>query len=70
MHKLFLTLLTASLLGGSFALCAQTIEWPAYGGSPGGGHYAPVTQINAGNVSRLEQAWVQRELESELLEQE
>ncbi len=60
MHKLFLTLVTTSLLIGSLALAAQTIEWPAYGGTPGGGHHAPITQINAGNVSQLEQAWVHR----------
>lgn len=29
-------------------------------GSPGGGHYAPITQINARNISRLEQTWVHR----------
>lgn len=53
-------LLTTILLGGSLALTAETIEWPAYGGAPGGGHYAPIAQINAGNVSRLGQAWVHR----------
>lgn len=60
MYKLFLTLLTTSLIGGSLVFAAETIDWPAYGGSPGGGHYAPITQINAGNVSRLEQAWTHR----------
>lgn len=60
MHKYFPILLTFSLLGASLALAEETIEWPAYGGSPGGGHYAPITQINAGNVSQLKQAWVHR----------
>jgi len=39
---------------------AQEVDWPAYGGSDGGGHYSPATQINRENVKRLQQAWVHR----------
>ena len=39
---------------------AETVDWPAYGGSPGGGHYSPADQINRDNVARLQQAWVHR----------
>lgn len=60
MYRLLRTLLAGSLFSGNLALATETIEWPAYGGSPGGGHYAPIAQINADNVSRLEQAWVHR----------
>jgi quinoprotein glucose dehydrogenase len=60
MYRLLLTLLASSLLSASPALATETIDWPAYGHSPGGGHHAPITQINAGNVSQLEQAWVHR----------
>ena len=45
-------------------LCAsaqgENIDWPAYGGSAGGGHYSSAEQITADNVERLEQAWVHR----------
>src|SRR5438094_8418571 len=32
-------------------------DWPVYGRDPGAQRYAPLTQINAGNVSTLVQAW-------------
>ena len=32
-------------------------EWSSYGGDPGGQRYAPLTQIDRANVSRLEIAW-------------
>jgi len=32
-------------------------EWPAYGGDAGGSRYAPIAQINRGNVARLREAW-------------
>ncbi|MCZ6829176.1 MAG: pyrroloquinoline quinone-dependent dehydrogenase [Gammaproteobacteria bacterium] len=35
-----------------------TDDWPAYGGSPGGGHYSAATQITPDNVTALEQAWI------------
>lgn len=37
-----------------------TAMWPAWGGAPGGGHYSPLTQIDAGNLRALEVAWVHR----------
>ena len=36
---------------------AQSTDWPAYGGDPGGMKYSPVTQIDRLNVSRLTVAW-------------
>jgi quinoprotein glucose dehydrogenase len=36
---------------------ARTGEWTAYGGNLAGQRYSPLTQINAGNVSNLKQAW-------------
>ncbi|MGQ0640127.1 MAG: pyrroloquinoline quinone-dependent dehydrogenase [Gemmatimonadaceae bacterium] len=33
------------------------VEWPAYGGDPGGQKYSPLADINRGNVSRLTLAW-------------
>jgi quinoprotein glucose dehydrogenase len=38
----------------------QTGGWPATEGLPGGGRYSPLADIHAGNVGRLEQAWVYR----------
>jgi quinoprotein glucose dehydrogenase len=35
-------------------------EWPHYGNDLGGTRFSQVTQINASNVGRLEQAWVYR----------
>ncbi len=32
-------------------------DWPSYGRDPGAQRYSPLTQINAGNVSQLVQAW-------------
>ncbi len=36
---------------------AGNIEWPAYGGAPGGGHYTPAKEITPANVKDLKQAW-------------
>lgn len=32
-------------------------EWAWYAGDPGGNHYSPLTEINRGNVGKLELAW-------------
>lgn len=50
-----------SLILGT-AVSAQDIgsDWPQYGGSDGGTRYAPYSQINAGNVSKLEKVWTYR----------
>src|SRR3569623_1608791 len=32
-------------------------DWPAYGGTYAARRYSPLTQINAGNVGKLEQVW-------------
>jgi quinoprotein glucose dehydrogenase len=32
-------------------------DWPTFGRDPGGQRYAPLTQINADNVTRLARAW-------------
>ncbi len=48
--------LTAFLFVGG-VLCAQT-DWQSYGGDAGSMRYSPLTQINAGNIRQLKQAWV------------
>jgi quinoprotein glucose dehydrogenase len=35
-------------------------DWPSYGGNAGGTRFSPLTQINRGNVARLEVAWEYR----------
>ncbi len=35
-------------------------QWGAYGGSPGGGHFSSLAQINGSNVEQLELAWEHR----------
>jgi quinoprotein glucose dehydrogenase len=39
---------------------AQRVEWPVYGGDPGGMRYSPLTTINRSNVHRLHPVWVWR----------
>jgi quinoprotein glucose dehydrogenase len=36
---------------------ANNWEWPTYGADLGNTRYAPLDQINAGNISKLEVAW-------------
>jgi|TARA_B100000315_G_scaffold260346_1_gene321014 quinoprotein glucose dehydrogenase len=57
MGKYFLCILT---LTAAIDTQAEEIEWPAYGGAPGGGHYTSATQIDKSNVERLVQAWTHR----------
>ncbi|MCY4564484.1 MAG: pyrroloquinoline quinone-dependent dehydrogenase, partial [Gammaproteobacteria bacterium] len=47
-------------IGQALAHAAESVDWPAYGGAPGGGHYTAATQIDAGNVGGLEVAWTHR----------
>jgi quinoprotein glucose dehydrogenase len=35
-------------------------EWPTYGRDPGGTRYAPISQVDTTNVSRLRVAWIVR----------
>jgi len=47
------TILALTLL----AATGSSLAWQHYGGDEGGSHYSALQQINADNVSRLEQAW-------------
>ncbi len=42
------------------AVSADPVEWPAYGGAPGGGHYTRATLIDKSNVDKLTHAWTHR----------
>ena len=42
------------------AHAAESVDWSAYGGAPGGGHYTAAAHIDADNVADLEVAWTHR----------
>jgi len=46
---------TATAVGMTGA--TTTLEWPTYGGDPGGSRYSPAATINATNVASLRLAW-------------
>ncbi len=61
-----LALFVIACIAGYSILDAQSKEqprpraasaWPSYGNDPGGMRYAPLTEINPSNVSRLKLAW-------------
>ena len=37
---------------------AGATDWPSYGNDPGSSKYAPLDQIHAGNVDKLQIAWI------------
>jgi len=44
----------------------QQVEWPYYGGDPGGSRYSPLTDINTQNVQRLEIVWQWKHFDTRL----
>ncbi len=48
-------LLTLGLL--SLTDKPATTDWPEYNGGPDRNHYSPLTQLDPGNVARLQLAW-------------
>lgn len=60
MRNYFATVLTTLLAGTAHSSGSPNIEWPAYGGSAGGGHYSAATEITPENVAKLEQTWTHR----------
>jgi quinoprotein glucose dehydrogenase len=53
------TAVAAVALAGALALAADTriVEWPEYGGDPGGMKYSSLADVNLRNVSQLKEAW-------------
>ena len=47
---------------------SRAVEWPYYGGDPGGTRHSTLTDINAGNVQRLQPAWQWKHWETPLKE--
>lgn len=60
MRPPFLRGWTALACALPFAAAAQAVDWPAYGGAPGGGQYSPLAAIHKGNVKQLKLAWSYR----------
>jgi quinoprotein glucose dehydrogenase len=48
----------------------RAVEWPYYGGDPGGTRHSTLTDINAGNVKQLQQTWQWKHWETPLKEYE
>ena len=60
-HAVLARMLVSGLACAALTSGAQEhIEWPAYGGAVGGGHYSTATQINKANVGDLALAWQHR----------
>src|SRR5689334_16871603 len=47
---------------------SRQVEWPYYGGDPGGSRYSPLTDIDAGNIRRLQPVWQWKHWETPLAE--
>ena len=62
-----MTVLTAAIVFAAVS-AAQQVEWPYYGGDPGNTKYSALTDINRGNLSRLEVAWQWKHWETPLTE--
>ena len=58
--KLFIPLLASFGAAGAEPGSEEDIEWPAYGGAPGGGHYTTASEITKDNVGQLKLAWSHR----------
>ena len=63
-----LPLLLAATLVAAQDRSSRAVEWPYYGGDPGGTQYSTLTDINAGNVQRLQLAWQWKHWETPLKE--
>src|SRR5687767_4589752 len=55
-----LLLSAAALAGGRAAATRDDVGWPVYRGDPQGTQYAPLAQIHAANVHRLQPVWEYR----------
>ena len=49
---------------------APQVEWPYYGGDPGGKRFSPLTDVGRDNLSRLQMAWQWKHWETPLKEYE
>ena len=47
---------------------SRAVEWPYYGGDPGGTRHSTLTDVNAGNVKQLKPAWQWKHWETPLKE--
>ena len=67
-HRYFVRFIAALLVGGATLAAwqqettvpsggATNMDWPVYRGDPKGNQYAPLAEIHAANVHRLERAW-------------
>jgi len=55
LRRAFLSLSLLFVMAGIAS--AQNVDWPAYNGGADGDHYSKLTQVNRGNVAKLQVAW-------------
>jgi glucose dehydrogenase len=65
---LVLPVLLAVSLVAAQERASRAVEWPYYGGDPGGTRHSTLTDINAGNVKQLQPAWQWKHWETPLKE--
>ncbi|MEP7308386.1 MAG: PQQ-binding-like beta-propeller repeat protein [Acidobacteriota bacterium] len=58
----------AGVLVGAQPPASRQVEWPYYGGDPGGTKYSALTDIDATNIQRLQVAWEWKHWEAPLTE--
>jgi quinoprotein glucose dehydrogenase len=54
---IWLVLVAVAGVAPGAATAQSRVDWPVYGGDPGGMKYSPLADINRGNVARLAPAW-------------
>ena len=57
MNRVLAGIVEMCLLCGGCPGMGQTTDWPVYNGGPDGDHCSRLTQINRGNVKKLQVAW-------------
>lgn len=53
----FLSIFLFAVPASTLSQPGTELDWPTYGGNSENTHYSPLNQINAANVTQLEQAW-------------
>ena len=60
LHQKRACILALAALSLQTVSAVETVEWPTYGGSPGGGHFTPANLLTRDNVKSLQIAWQHR----------
>ena len=60
MRRSLLHITLVAFAGAIGTVSGEDIDWPAYGGTAGGGHFTAATEITRINVDQLKLAWTHR----------